>query len=83
VTAIIHALDGAYAVSVTPDGTQLYAAGYIGDDVSHFTIAGLTLSLTARNRRARDVRARPASPGQCPSSGRSRLRTSLSEPAGG
>jgi hypothetical protein len=39
-TTVIHALDGADAVTVTPDGTQLYAAGYTGDDVSHFTIAG-------------------------------------------
>jgi len=39
-TYVIHALDGADAVTVTPDGAQLYAAGYTGDDISHFTIAG-------------------------------------------
>jgi DNA-binding beta-propeller fold protein YncE len=41
-TRIIHALDGADALAVTQDSTQLYAAGFTGDDISHFTIAGFS-----------------------------------------
>ena len=39
-TSLIHALDGAFAVAVSPNNTHLYVAGFEGDDVSHFTIAG-------------------------------------------
>jgi DNA-binding beta-propeller fold protein YncE len=37
-TSPVGALDGATAVAVTPSGSDLYAASYNGDDVSHFRI---------------------------------------------